>query len=440
MKMPAKILFWGLLPLLVGCGLFSQIDEVEQDRRKVYQKSQPLPDLEVPPDLTVLSSPEELALPGERAGTGSAGTAEVAGAPAASPGGVAEPSSADTVAAGDETPPAPEPSPVLENRTAPESEPASPAGEATAAPGAAQTPVASREEPGSTAFPQEPPLPPRRPESSEQAAPVSQIPSLDGTILAGQIIRLRAEPEVFWPRLRSFWQQRGRLLELDDMEIGVMETTWAEFSAQGGMMRNRFRILSEQGTEPGQHLLVLSSDNQRYLEIGEDGDWLSQERDLKIELEVAKALYAFLQDLGAEITPGKPVADTGTEQLRIIQSGERQEYLLIPNQFPQGWQRIGNAIRNSGMQIEREEQEKGLYQVLYQPNEGDQNPSNRGLFPRLFSLFSDDAEEGAGKSLRYQIRLVGVGDKTEVVVLDEEGLWNRDEYTRQILALLQSRY
>ena len=51
--------------MLASCGLIPGMDDVVTDRRKEYRKSESLPELEIPPDLTLEADVDPLLIPDE---------------------------------------------------------------------------------------------------------------------------------------------------------------------------------------------------------------------------------------------------------------------------------------------------------------------------------------------------------------------------------------
>jgi outer membrane protein assembly factor BamC len=116
----------------------------------------------------------------------------------------------------------------------------------------------------------------------------------------------------------------------------------------------------------------------------------------------------------------------------ILNAGEGKEYLTIPDEFSRAWRNIEDGISESGMYIEKKDVEKGIYFVIYYATP---NKKEEGLFSKL-KFWADDDEDGKA----FHISLTGVGDKTEVVVLDDEDKWEENRDASRILSMLQSHY
>src|SRR3990172_9279289 len=69
MRLHKTLLLLFLLLLTTACDFMPRMDEVIPDRRTEYKKSEALPDLEVPPDLTVNAETDPLLIPHDEATT-----------------------------------------------------------------------------------------------------------------------------------------------------------------------------------------------------------------------------------------------------------------------------------------------------------------------------------------------------------------------------------
>ena len=243
-----------------------------------------------------------------------------------------------------------------------------------------------------------------------------------------------------WPQLREFWIAKGFEIDLEDAELGVLETQFREVSIDGQVTyREKFKIFSEEGGAPGNLILFLSSEQQEQIILSDgNAEWIGQEsseeelKELISELNVhfyGESTAASSASSGSEQTfsPQAPVASA-----EILNAGEGKEYLTIPDEFSRAWRNMEDAISQSGMYIENKDAEKGIYFVVYYAAPDEEKKS---LMDKL-KFWGDDDEDGK----IFHISLTGVGDKTEVVVLDEEDQWIASPDTNRILSMLQSQY
>jgi len=214
-----------------------------------------------------------------------------------------------------------------------------------------------------------------------------------------------------WPQLREFWLAKGFEMDLDDAELGVMETQFREIPIDGVVAyREKFKIFSEEGGTPGNLILFLSSETQEIIIVSDgSAEWIGQEsneeqlKELISELNVhfyGESTAASSSSSGSEqsFSPQRPVA-----RAEILNAGEGKEYLTIP-----------------------------IYFVIYYAAPDEEEKS---LMDKL-KFWGDDDEDGT----EFHISLTGVGDKTEVVVLDKDDQWTESQAASRILSLLQSQY
>lgn len=358
-----------ILPvLLVGaCGALPKLDQVVTDRRTEYQKSQPLPDLEIPPDLTVEAQEDPLVIPNENVTSLS----------------------------------------EFERRRS-------------------------------------------RRSGTAAAATNANINPLEDE----QWLSLAGNTEQNWPQLREFWVTHGYTLELDDKDLGVMETGWLETSNQGiSSFRDKFSIIAE---NPSENTTVIYINNQRQEKIDSgDGtaEWIDVGKDAGYERQTVSDMNLFfygatvpagassLSAAGAVAQASAPQSNAaatasstavaavpaGPPKAEVLNLDEDKVYLSLPDEFTKAWDMAKNAITDAGMQIEHNDRDKGLYYVTYFPDQ------EKTVLSALKFWGEDNGQ-------LYQISLTGVGDKTELVVLDNNGDWAPKDEAARILTYIQTNY
>lgn len=350
-----------ILPLLLGvlavtgCSYLPSFDEVLPDKRTEYRKSQSMPDLEVPPDLTAEAINDSMAIPNEQAATLSRYRRQQAVAPVA---------------------------------------------------GAAVAP-----------------------------APGNQ-----------QGLTVAAGPEEIWPVLRQFFTSRGYAIDVDDAELGVLETGWSEPVTEGGLeRRTKFRIFSEPGAAPGTTLLVISGMlGERLPSADGDGAWLERSAGETVEQQMAGELGLRLNQAfagapaQASVAAATPAAGaaapagTGRGRAEIRNDQEGRIYLSIPEEFTGAWRITGEALQRAGLTIDGKDPAKGVYQVTYYPAPGEEK---EGWLSKL-AFWKGDEPEGR----TYAISVTGQGETTELIVLNEKGDWETNQDAGRILGLIQNEY
>lgn len=372
---------------LASCVLFSKLDEVERDRRSVYKKSRSLPDLEIPPDLIAANASKSLEIP-------QAGDSKPAAA-----------SQATQAAAGrPETPAAP-----TEDATRPG--PLSP----TKRPATASADTGDYNE---DASPSTVLAPERLPTDADDHTSVAALESSAGVTAPqlvppdhssaldeGKILEVGLDSnEEVWIILREFWRERGLSLELDDSQAGVQQTVWQEPETDEPTWK-RYTILSEGSLAGKTELLVTAEQFTR----AEDG-WLPQESNAELSLQLAEELSNFFGKAQVKVEIREDtLAPVGADTPRISESGD-QRILLIPGDMKYNWVAVGEALDKAGLEIEEKNPGAGVYKVV-----------------------------SAGQ--RYQVSLSDSAQGTEVIILNEVGVWKQnDESAGRILALLLENF
>jgi outer membrane protein assembly factor BamC len=359
MRLHKNLLLLFFLLLNTACDYIPKLDEVIPDRRTEYKKSEVMPDLEVPPDLTVNTDTDPLVIPNEEATTLT----------------------------------------QYENQ--------------------------------------------KRMRHGGAGA-------LTGGQGNEQWLSVQGSVEDIWPKLHEFLEAKGYSLDLDDKDLGVIETQWHETEQEGlASSRVKLSIFAEAGTIPDSTVLYLDSQKQEKV-AGKDGkgDWVDIENNVEFEKQMIGELN--LQFYGKQGPAGTSslakAADTsppgitstnknpGRRARAELQSlGDNKVFLSLPEEFNRAWSLTESAILDAGMFIDNKDRIKGLYYVTYGGQEGEQKKS--GLFSKLKFWGKKKQETRA-----YQISLTGVGEKTELVVLNEKGDWVTQEEATRILTLLQGQY
>lgn len=253
-------------------------------------------------------------------------------------------------------------------------------------------------------------------------------------------LTLRGDRFTIWPELKRFWQEKGFTLELDDAELGVLETGWSEpRTTDTGEARDKFKVFAEPGTQDNTTLLFISHDQQR--RSSTDGEWQDTGSNAEIRKSMTTAMYQFFGGQQPEDTrvadSGSNTAAAGGEERRsnlprakIINNDQGQVYMSLPDDFETAWDKTETALKDGGMEINSADSDKGEFVIAYQPPRSEED---EGWFDAL-KFWKDD-----GPTI-YRVSLTGLDDSTELVVHDEDGDWLSDDEGREILNRIQLQY
>ena len=247
-----------------------------------------------------------------------------------------------------------------------------------------------------------------------------------------QWLALRGGVAEIWPGLREFWREQGYAADLDDIELGVLETAWKE----DGFARNRFRVFAD----PDKDGVILFLSGER--EERAEGVWFPVARDPALEKrtlrEISRYFYGEVEIAPSSLaaTGARPAAPASAARAVIEGLGEGRSYLVLPREFSLAWRDTEALLRNAGYDIERSDPATGVYYFLYFRPAG-QTPK-KGLLARLKFWGDDEATEDVG--IPYQLSLTGVGDTTELIVMDGAGEWLASAEASAILETLKDGY
>ncbi len=260
-----------------------------------------------------------------------------------------------------------------------------------------------------------------------------------------------------WPVVKEFWQELGFIINLESPESGVMETDWAENRAkipQDGLRgllgkaldsfystgeRDKFRSRLESAAG-GRTEIYIS--HRGMIEVFEgtqsggdqgQGRTIWQPRAADPELE-AEMLHRLMVRFGVEETRAQNLlADKASPpQATQTRSTDGAPGLSLPESFDRAWRRVGLALDRIGFVVEDRDRAGGVYFVRYTDPEANA-PKEKGLLSKLAFWRSDEEKT---KALRYQVRLKGAEDKSELAVYMDDGKAAENETGKRIANLL----
>lgn len=354
----------GLALTLAGCSRLPRLDEVLPDRRTEYRKSESLPDLEVPPDLTTDRIQDSLAVPE----IGDDGIASYS---------------------------------TYQER------------------------VSARKQ--------------TREALQADADSVAQLAD-------EQVVFVPSNTEGAFEALRSFWADKNVPLDLDDTELGVLETAWLENTS--GDSRERFKVFAEAGADGKSTVLYVSREAQARSGPEDPVGWAPSSPDGARLASFANALrehFGLSTQTDGLASGGDPAGTTGsglavaasagaaTAPAELFSAGEGRVFLSVPQDFAVVWARLESAITGAGLKVVDADRSRGSFRIEL-PAE-DRVESERGILSRL-AFWRDRGEEDLGER---EISVTGVGAKTEVVILDGGGKWDTSPVASRILTDLLGR-
>lgn len=250
-----------------------------------------------------------------------------------------------------------------------------------------------------------------------------------------------------WGPIRDFWKESGFTLTMEQPNLGIMETDWAENRAkisQGTIRdtlsrvlnsvystpeRDRYRTRLERSPSGGTEIYIshrgmveVYTTSQR-----EETRWEPSPPDPELEAEFLRRLMIKLgvspeqakKEVAAE--PPKPTSRVSRVDNRPV--------VIVDEAFDRAWRRVGLALDRTGFTVEDRDRSQGTYFVRYVAPSADKKEP--GFFSKLFG--GGDKPKGP---VKYRINLRSQDQGTLVSVLDEGGTPDASENAQRILQLI----
>lgn len=236
-----------------------------------------------------------------------------------------------------------------------------------------------------------------------------------------------------WEPVRDFWQENGFLLVLDQPNLGIMETDWAENRAKipqdfirnaiGKLFdslystgeRDKFRTRLERNASGGTDIFI---SHRGMIEVynssvKDSTMWQPRPTDPELEAEFLRRLMVKL-GVGKEQSAALLAAGTGKSSSRVATAADGQPVVQIDDGFDRAWRRVGLSLDRTGFTVEDRDRSRGIYFVRYVAPASDK--AEPGFLSKLFSSSQTDSAP-----LKYRIAVVSQGESSTVSVQDATG-------------------
>ena len=238
--------------------------------------------------------------------------------------------------------------------------------------------------------------------------------------------------DTLWEPVRDFWQENGFLLAIDQANLGIMETDWAENRAKipqdfirntlGKVLdslystgeRDKFRTRLERNASGGTDVFISHRGMIEVYNSSAKDTTVWQPRAADPELE-AEFLRRLMVKLGVSQEQSKALLAAGASPSSSRATAVNgQPVVQIDDGFDRAWRRVGLSLDRTGFTVEDRDRAQGVYFVRYVAPTADK--AEPGFLSKLFSSSKADVAP-----LKYRITVVSQGASTTVSVLDASG-------------------
>jgi outer membrane protein assembly factor BamC len=253
--------------------------------------------------------------------------------------------------------------------------------------------------------------------------------------------------DVVWPIVQGFWKENGFEYVIEQQQLGLLETEWAENRAKipqdflrrslGKVLdglyssgeRDKFRTRIERNSTGGVDIFVTHRGmSEEYKDASKTGTiWTPRPSDPELEAEFLSRLMLKLgvsaEQAKAGITPQEVVVNKTT----LVTQGAAT-LLSIPDSFDVAWRRVGLALDRTGFTVEDRDRAQGVYFVRYVDTT---TKEEKGFFSKMFSSSTPDAGP-----VKYRIAVRKTDNTSEVTVQNAAGTTENSPVSQRILKLL----
>ncbi|MDP3650962.1 MAG: outer membrane protein assembly factor BamC [Rhodoferax sp.] len=254
--------------------------------------------------------------------------------------------------------------------------------------------------------------------------------------------------EKLWDPVKDFWQENGFLLAMDQNNLGIMETDWAENRAKipqdiirsslGKLFdslystpeRDKFRTRLERDAN-GNTEIFISHRGMIEVYTSEKKDqtvWQPRPADPELEAEFLRRLMVRL-GVSTEQAKSLVASSVASKPSATVSTANGLPVLVLDEGFDRAWRRVGLALDRTGFTVEDRDRKQGIYFVRYvAPTSENSEP---GFFSKLFSSSSKSNE-----ATKFQITVKSNANASTVSVLDVMGAPETSDSAQRIVKVL----
>lgn len=253
--------------------------------------------------------------------------------------------------------------------------------------------------------------------------------------------------DAVWPIVQGFWKENGFEYVIEQQQLGILETEWAENRAKipqdfirrslGKVLdglyssgeRDKFRTRIERNNTGGVDIFVTHRGmSEEYKDQTKSGTvWTPRASDPELEAEFLSRLMVKL-GVSAEQAKVSTKTPEAIQNKTVLATKGDATVLNIPDSFDVAWRRVGLALDRTGFTVEDRDRAQGVYFVRYVDTA---NKEEKGFFSKLLS--SSKPETGP---VKYRIAVRKAENASEVTVQNAAGASENSPVSQRILKLL----
>ncbi|MFV0680511.1 outer membrane protein assembly factor BamC [Ottowia sp.] len=251
-------------------------------------------------------------------------------------------------------------------------------------------------------------------------------------------LRVDRPADKVWGPTRDFWLENGFLLAIDQRNIGLLETDWAENRAKipqdiirttiGKVFdslystgeRDRFRTRMERNADGGTDIFITHRGMEEvYSSARRDQTvWQPRAADPELEAEFLRRLMVKLgvsqEQSQALMAAGASPAAAAASTSNVVALPGGAPAVSLSDDFDRAWRRVGLALDRTGFTVEDRDRSKGLYFVRYVDPTVEKKEAS--LFGRIFGSPAPQLPTS-----KYQVSVQTTGQQSTVTVLSDAG-------------------
>ena len=256
-----------------------------------------------------------------------------------------------------------------------------------------------------------------------------------------------------WGPIRDFWLESGFLLTLEQENLGIMETDFAENRAKlpqdfiretlGKVLesiystgeRDKFRTRLERNAAGGTEIFVSHRGLVEVVVGGSTGKnttgdgtvWQPVPPNPELEVEFLRRMMV---KLGVAQEQAKVLVAAGTTRTTSsVGNVNGVPVVQMEEGFDRAWRRVGLTLDRTGFTVEDRDRAQGTYFVRYVDVTSDKKEP--GFLSKIFS-----AATPAVAPIKYRITLKSQGEVTTVSVLNAQGVAESSANAQRIVKVI----